>query len=225
MRVNSSSGTTFLNIGPEDSLRTKRILSVNGEKTYESSASASVFNADNKTISYWEQRINNLDRKKDYLFTGYIFSDMIVSDNGGAAVFVEFYDRDGHLIRTYRTDYVKGEQEDWTEFSMKLSFPENCYSMIVKAALVKSVGTAYFDEFSLVDFDSEIHTAELGKIENLNASKIDGAEISGIDDGKDTATDSKDADGSMPIYIWFIIGGAVLVLAAAVIFFVLKKKK
>ncbi len=205
------------------------VLDRNGEKTVNSSNSASVFNGDKNVVAYWEQRLGNLDRKKDYLLTGYIFSDMIVSDEGGAAVFVEFYDREGHLIRTYRTDYVKGEQEDWTEFSMKLSFPENCYTMSVKAALVRGIGTAYFDEFTLVDYNSDVHTAQLGTVENLYKTRVEGANDYELgteqkEEKENTSSANLDKEG-IPVYVWFIIGGAVLLIAAAVTAFVIIKKK
>ncbi|MBQ5911349.1 MAG: hypothetical protein IIW94_05015 [Clostridia bacterium] len=191
------------------------VLDRNTDKTKDSIASASIFNSDNKTVSYWEQALENLDTKKDYLLSGFIFSDMIVSEDGGAAVFVEFYDPDGHLIRTYRTAYVTGEQTDWTSFEMKLSFPENCTKMVVKAALTKAVGTAYFDEFTLTEFDDTVHTAEEGIFENMYFMGIP----------EDETSVSGDAN-VIPVFVWFIVAGAVvLITAAVVVFIVLRKKK
>ena len=193
------------------------VLERNTEKTYNSSpASASILNADNKSISYWEQTLDNLDTAKTYLLSGFIFSDMIVSEEGGAAVYVEFLDAEGNLIRTYRTSFVKGEQTDWTAFEMKLAFPENCVKMIVKAALVKAVGTAYFDEFSLAEYDETTDTAEEGIKDNMYALETE---------DEDIPVDTEKA--GIPVLVWFIIGGAVLLLAVAtvIIFFVIKKKK
>ena len=190
------------------------VLDRNTEKTKDSIASASIFNSDNKSVSYWEQALENLDNKKDYFLSGYIFSDMIVSDDGGAAVFVEFYDRDGNLIRTFRTAYVKGEQTDWTAFEMKLSFPENCYKMVVKAALVKSVGTAYFDEFTLAEYDETVHTAEQGVFENIFSMEAE-------DEGTSVSGEAK----VIPVFVWFIAGGVVILLAAAAVTLIVIKKK
>jgi len=192
------------------------VLERNTDKAKDGIASASIFNSDDKVVSYWEQRLDKLDTTKQYLLSGYIFSDMVVSDKNGAAVFVEFYDREGHLIRTERSDYVKGEQTDWTEFELKLAFPENCFTMVVKAGLIKAVGTAYFDGFALTEFEETNQTAKEGVFENIY--------FMGIADEDSIQTQQ---NSNMPnILIIAIIGISVILIGTgATLLIIFRKKK
>ncbi len=181
-------------------------------------SSAQIFNTDGNIVSYWEQKIENLDVKKQYSLSGYIYSDFIVSENNGAAAFVEFYDPDGNLIKTVRSDYVKGEQSDWNYFELKLAFPENCFTMVVKAGLTKAVGTAYFDKFSLVEYEEDMTEAKEGIFENLFFMGI-------AEENEVTSLPLKESKNILPIAI---IGGASLLAVLAgvgIAFFAVKKRK
>ncbi len=194
------------------------VLERNTDKTKDGIASASVFNADENAVSFWEQRLDDLDTTKEYLLSGYIFSDMIVSDNKGAAVFVEFYDPEGNLIKTVRSDYVKGEQTDWSYFENKLTFPENCFTMVVKAGLIKAVGTAYFDGFSLTEYDEKVSTSQEGVFENIYALKLAQDEITAV---------NSDGKNGIPL-VWIIVGislSAVLIGTGTTLFILIKKKR
>jgi len=175
------------------------VLERNTDKTKDGIASASILNADANAISFWEQRLEKLDTTKEYLLSGYIFSDMIVSENNGAAVFVEFYDPEGNLIKTVRSDYVKGEQTDWFYFENKLTFPENCFTMVVKAGLIKAAGTAYFDGFSLTEYDEKSYTAQEGVFENIY--------FMGLAD--EDYNETVNNNGSINLSLWFVIIGIV----------------
>jgi len=195
------------------------VLDRNTDKAKEGTASASIFNADGNVVSYWEQRLDELDTTKTYLLSGYIFSDMIVSDANGAATFVEFYDPEGNLIKTERSEYVTGEKNEWTPFEIKLTFPENCVTMVVKAALIKAVGTAYFDGFNLIEFNEGTHTAKEGVFENIY--------YMGITDEESNETVVDNTKQPIPKTVIFIIIGVVIVLlgTGAGVFVFLKKRK
>jgi len=142
-----------------------------------------------------------------------------VSDANGAATFVEFYDPEGNLIKTERSEYVTGEKNEWTPFEIKLTFPENCVTMVVKAALIKAVGTAYFDGFNLIEFNEGTHTAKEGVFENIY--------YMGITDEESNETVVDNTKQPIPKTVIFIIIGVVIVLlgTGAGVFVFLKKRK
>ena len=189
------------------------VLDRNTDITKGSMASASIFNGNDDVVSYFEQAVLGLDTAKTYLLTGYIKTDGVVTANGGAAIFVEFYDNDSNLIRTFRTEYVTGTA-DWTQVSIKLAFPENCYKMVVRPALKCALGTAYFDELTLGDFDetTDSETA-LGTRENLFNVVSVGETV-------------EDGGFKIPVFVWIIAGGVLLLaVSATIVFIVISKKK
>ena len=184
-------------------------------------ASAQIFNTNENIVSTWEQRLENLDVSKEYVLSGYIYSDFIVSDNYGAAAFVEFYDPDGNLIKTERSDYVKGEQTDWTYFELKLAFPENCVTMVVKAGLKKAVGTAYFDMFTLEELTDAHTEAKEGVFENLFFMGI--TEEENVDG---TVNNESGANKTLIIVIIAVSSAVVLLgIGTTLTVLIIKKKK
>lgn len=171
--------------------------------------------------SYYYQELENLDYMQNYVLSGSIRSNYLVSKDGGAAVMVEFIDVYGNTVKTELCSaYLTDTSNDWQSFACLLEFPENCKKLRVLLANKNGVGEAHFTDFSLqteTDYNDDTEISQGGNIKNLNAPVIAPKKVAKASAPKDNS--------NAVLLVLIIAGAAVFVISALAVVIVIKRRK
>lgn len=101
--------------------------------------------------STWFQDTTALTPGRSYTLTGWMKTSAVTNGiNGNAQVVVEFYNAASQLLSSVRTASFYGTV-DWTRVSLKFAVPSGTQTVRIGGYLWSTVGTVWFDDFSLID--------------------------------------------------------------------------
>ena len=104
--------------------------------------------------SYYYQEVEGLTYGEEYVLSGNISADSIVTENGGAAVMLEMIDVYGNVVeRMLCNEYISGTSESILSFNAKFTLSENCKKVRVLLACDKAAGTALFSDLRMASLN------------------------------------------------------------------------
>ena len=120
---------------------------------------------------------------------------------------------------------------DAKKLEEKKKYEQRKNTTLIKLGLFEKVYSEkeeYSAAFPYSEYDSEKHTAQLGAIENVTATKVEAAkdiiEESLETENSETKAPAEENSG-IPVFVWFIIGGAALLIAGGVVVLVIIKRR
>ncbi len=110
--------------------------------------------------SYYYQDIEDLLFGSEYILSGNVSADSVVSENGGAAAILEMIDVYGNVVeRRLCNEFLSSTSEAVTKFNIKFKLAENCKKVRILLACNEAAGSAIFSDFRLVVIDDYLGEA------------------------------------------------------------------
>jgi hypothetical protein len=103
-----------------------------------------------KANSVWAQAFKGFVPGRSYNIVGWIKTNKVASDGGGASYFLLFYGDNG-LLSTVAFDSQLHGTKRWTRLEKMITVPANTKTVIIEARVIGSSGTAWFDDITVLD--------------------------------------------------------------------------